>query len=177
MTSINITFFWDFTWEVSYYSCPNRAEQAWWNVVQPDCGQGQRAKRGQRLQGWPCNLSIRAAVKKSGVSVTSASARRQYLSVLAGGVLQFAPSWPGHGPWSCAVKEVHLGSWSHPFWSEKSLPCWDDTYIGNYTICWAQTWSKKVVIRIPVYLVVQPANSAPKTEFLHHLRKEENMTN
>lgn len=55
-------------------------------------------------------------MKKRGVSVTSASARRQqYLSALAGGVLQFPPSWPGQGPWSCAVKEVHLGGWSDPF--------------------------------------------------------------
>lgn len=73
--------------------------QARRKVVQPVCSQGQRDERGQHLQHWLCNLSVRASGKESGVSVTSASARRQqYLSAFAGGVVQFAPSWPGQGP-------------------------------------------------------------------------------
>lgn len=73
----------------------------------------------QHLQHWLCSISM---------SLTWASAKRQqYLCALADGALQFAPSWPGQGPWSCAVKEVHLGSWSDSFWSEKSLPRWDAT--------------------------------------------------
>lgn len=112
------------------------------------------------------------------MSVTSASARRQqYLSMLAGGALKFAPSWCRQGPWLCAVKEVHLDSWSDSFFFflYKRRLC-RVGMISTVEITQhadPKRGAKSNYNKSNVLICAAPTDNIPRTEFLYHLHKEE----